>query len=261
MRILFYGDIVGKVGRNAIHLSLPRLVNKYQIDFVIANGENASHGKGLLEKHYKELIDDGVDCLTLGNHWHSKAQIDSYIDEADQLVRPLNLLKYPHGVGSALVDVGGVPIRVTNILLQSFMTEEVEHPVCSLKKLLLEENEPCIHFVDIHGESTSEKQIFAYEFEGLVTAIVGTHTHVQTNDARILEGGTAYLSDVGMCGDPDGVIGFERKSVMNKILGGQTGAFQIDENAKMMVNACIIDIDDDTFEATKIQTIHQIVER
>ena len=159
MRILFYGDIVGKVGRNAIHLSLPRLVNKYQIDFVIANGENASHGKGLLEKHYKELIDDGVDCLTLGNHWHSKAQIDSYIDEADQLVRPLNLLKYPHGVGSALFDVGGVPIRVTNILLQSFMTEEVEHPVSSLKKLLLEESEPCIHFVDIHGESTSEKQI------------------------------------------------------------------------------------------------------
>ena len=130
-----------------------------------------------------------------------------------------------------------------------------------VSEVLLEENEPCIHFVDIHGESTSEKQIFAYEFEGLVTAIVGTHTHVQTNDARILEGGTAYLSDVGMCGDPDGVIGFERKSVMNKILGGQTGAFQIDENAKMMVNACIIDIDDDTFEATKIQTIHQIVER
>lgn len=261
MRILFLGDVVGKVGREAVHLSLPRLINKYNADFVIVNGENATHGKGLIEKHYKELISYGADCVTLGNHWYSKKQIDGYIDEAESLVRPLNLIHYSHGLGSILFDLDGLPVRVTNILCQSFMQEEVISPYEAMNKLLLDNPEPCIHFVDIHGESTSEKQIFAYNFDGLLTAVVGTHTHVQTNDCRILEGGTAFMADAGMCGDPNGVIGFERESVINKIIYGKTGIFQIDDNAKMMVNGCIIDIDEETFLATKIFPINQMVER
>ncbi len=260
MRILFFGDVVGRVGRNAVHLSIPRLVNKYEADFVIVNGENASHGKGLLEKHYKELLESGADCITLGNHWHSKKQIDGYIDEAECLVRPLNLIDYNHGSGSIEFEVNGIVIRVTNILCQSFMNEVVDSPINSLNKVLIDNPEPCVHIVDLHGESTSEKQIFAYEFQGLVTAVLGTHTHVQTNDARILSGGTAFMADVGMCGDPDGVIGFEKHSVINKIVDGNSGSFQIDENAKMMVNACLIEIDDDTYEARKITPISQIVE-
>lgn len=261
MKILFFGDVVGKVGREAVHLSLPRLVNKYQIDFVIANGENATHGKGLIEKHYNDFLEYGVDCITLGNHWHSKKQIDSYIDDADCLVRPINLMNYEHGQGSALYDLDGIPLRVTNVLCQGFMPEVVDSPFSSMKKLLLENDEPCIHFVDLHGESTSEKQVFAYEFDGLVSAIVGTHTHVQTNDARILKNGTAFMADVGMCGDPDGVIGFEKNSVINKVVDGGNGHFQINEEGRMMINACIIDIDEDTYLARNIVTINQFVER
>ena len=261
MKILFFGDIVGKVGRDAVHLSLPRLVNKYNIDFVIANGENATHGKGLIERHYKELLEHGIDCITLGNHWHSKKQIDTYIDDAEDLVRPMNILNYNHGQGSILYDLDGIPLRVTNLLCQSFMMEEVDNPIQSFKKLLLDNPEPCIHFVDLHGESTSEKQIFAYQFQGLTTAVIGTHTHVQTNDARILEGGTAFMADVGMCGDPDGVIGFEKESVFNKMVDGRDGTFKVDDFARMMINACIIEVDDETYEATCITPIHQIVER
>ncbi len=261
MRILFFGDIVGRVGRNAVHLSIPRLRSKYNADFVIVNGENASHGKGLLEKHYRELLESGADCVTLGNHWHSKQQIDNYIDEADCLVRPLNLLNYSHGLGSVEFEVNDLPIRVTNILCQSFMNEIVDSPYDSLKQLLIANPEPAIHIVDLHGESTSEKQIFTYEFQGLLTAVIGTHTHVQTNDAKILSGGTAFMADVGMCGDPDGVIGFEKHSVMNKIVDRGTGAFKLDENARMMVNAVLIDVDEETFEAVKITPISQLVER
>lgn len=260
MRILFLGDVVGKVGRNAVHLSLPRLINKYDVDFAIINGENATHGKGIIEKHYKEFLSYGADCITLGNHWHSKKQIDSYIDDSDALVRPLNLIGYDHGFGSILFDINGLPVRVTNILCQSFMLEQVENPIESFNKLLLDNPEPCIHFVDIHGESTSEKQIFAYNFDGLVTAVVGTHTHIQTNDCRILENGTAFMADAGMCGDPNGVIGFEKSSVMEKIIYGKKSTFQIDENAKMMINGCIIEVDEETFLATKIFPINQIVE-
>ncbi len=261
MKILFFGDIVGKVGREAVHLSLPRLVRKYGVDFVLANGENATHGKGLNESHYHYLIDSGVDCITLGNHWHSKPSIDDYIDDAERLVRPLNLLHYEHGFGSLLFEVSGIPIRITNILCQAFMREEVEHPVVSLQKLLLDNPEPCVHIVDLHGESTSEKQIFAYEFDGLLSAVIGTHTHVQTNDARLLEKGTAFMADVGMCGDPDGVIGFEKDSVIRKIVNGQSGAFQLNDEAPMMINACLIEIDEETYLPKSITPIHQIVER
>lgn len=260
MKVLFLGDTVGKVGREALRLSLPRLINKFSIDFVIVNGENATHGKGLIERHYKEILEYGADCITLGNHWHSKKQIDTYIDDADDLVRPLNLINYNHGQGSVLYDLDGIPFRVTNILCQCFMPEEVENPIDSMRNLLLD-CEPCVHIVDLHGESTSEKQIFAYEFDGLVSAVLGTHTHVQTNDAKILSEGTAFISDAGMCGDPDGVIGFYRESVLNKMVYGKKTPFTINEDAKMMINGVIIDIDEDTYLARKITPINQIVER
>ena len=121
MKILFLGDIVGKVGRRAVANNLEKLVKKYQVDFVIANGENVTHGKGLIEKHYYELLDDGVDCITLGNHYLSKDRLLDYIDDADALIRPLNISKRIGGEGSRLFEVNGVKIRVTNILGTAFM--------------------------------------------------------------------------------------------------------------------------------------------
>lgn len=254
MRILFFGDIVGKVGREAIKASLPSLVRSRGVDFVIANGENASHGKGLTESNYHEILSAGVDVITLGNHWHAKTQIDDYIDDADDLVRPLNLINYPHGVGSASYEVNGIEIRVTNLLGQAFLKETVSVPILAMNELL-EASEPSIHIVDYHAESTSEKQIMGYLLDGRVSAVIGTHTHVQTNDARILDKGTAYITDVGMCGTYNGVIGFEKNSVIQHIVYGSKGPFEIDDNAPSFVNAVLIDVDDDTYKATKIETI------
>ena len=244
MRILFFGDIVGKVGREAVLSHVEKLVNKYQIDFVIANGENATHGKGLMEAHYNQLIDGGVDCITLGNHYLSKDQILDYIDDAECLVRPLNISKRIGGNGSLCFDVNGVKIRVTNILGTAFMHEEVASPYYSFKQLIDSLNEDSIHIVDYHAETTSEKIAFGYAFDGQVSAIIGTHTHVQTNDAKILDEGTGFITDVGMCGDANGVLGFEKHSVMNKTLFGEKSKFDLDPNAVQMINAVVIDVDD-----------------
>lgn len=245
MKILFFGDIVGRVGRNAIKHNIEKLVKKYQVDFVIANGENVTHGKGLIEKHYYELLEDGIDCITLGNHYMSKNRILDYIEDADALVRPLNLLTNFGGEGSRVFDVNGVKVRVTNILGTAFMHEEVSSPYLTMKNLLdstLEED--AINIVDFHGEATGEKACFGYAFDGIVSAILGTHTHVQTNDAKILAGGTAFISDVGMCGAANGVLGFDKATVINKTLFGEQNRFEIDLEDTEMINAVVLEIDE-----------------
>jgi metallophosphoesterase (TIGR00282 family) len=259
MRVLFYGDIVGKVGRFAVHFSLAKLVQKYHIDFVIANAENATHGKGLSESHYRYLLSSGVDAMSLGNHWNGSKDIGDYIDDADELVRPLNLLNFTHGVGSASFDVNGVEVRLTNILGQAFMKEEVASPYLSLKELL-PTVAPCIHIVDFHADSTSEKAIFAYCFDGQVSAVLGTHTHVQSADERILPNGTAFITDVGMCGDPEGIIGYEKNSVINKMVFGAKEPFQINDAAPMMVNAVVMEFSEETYQAVSITRINERVE-
>ena len=243
MRILFFGDVVGKIGRRSIKTYLPKLVEKYHIDFVIANGENASHGKGLTERNYFELLDAGVDAITLGNHWNSKREINDYINDATCLIRPINLLGEVGGVGTEVFEVNGQKVRVTNVLGTAFMHDEVANPYLSLKEII-DNEERIIHIVDFHAEATGEKMCFGYSFDGKVSAVLGTHTHVQTNDAKILENGTAYISDVGMCGAANGVLGFNKESVINKTLFGSDTRFQLDEHDQMMVNAVVLDIDE-----------------
>ena len=261
MKILFFGDIVGQVGRNAIKHNLEKLVKKYQVDFVIANGENATHGKGLIEKHYYELLNAGVDCITLGNHYLSKDRILDYIEDADALVRPLNLLKDFGGEGSVTFDVNGQLVRVTNVLGTAFMKEEVSSPYASLKSLIDSLDEDSIHIVDFHAEATGEKACFGYAFDGLVSAVLGTHTHVQTNDAKILPNGTAFISDIGMCGAANGVLGFEKNSVMNKTLFGNTARFDLDTADEEMINAVILTIDDNTKKCLEIFPIKFVGEK
>ena len=261
MKILFFGDIVGQVGRNAIKHNVEKLVKKYQVDFVIANGENATHGKGLIEKHYYELLNAGVDCITLGNQYLSKDRILDYIEDADALVRPLNLLKDFGGEGSVTFDVNGQLVRVTNVLGTAFMKEEVSSPYASLKELIDSLDEDSIHIVDFHAEATGEKACFGYAFDGLVSAVLGTHTHVQTNDAKILPNGTAFISDVGMCGAAHGVLGFEKNSVMNKTLFGNTARFDLDTADEEMINAVILTIDDNTKKCLEIFPIKFIGEK
>ncbi len=262
MKILFLGDIVGKVGRRTVTNNLEKLVKKYQVDFVIANGENVTHGKGLIEKHYYELLDAGVDCITLGNHYLSKDQLLNYIDDADALVRPLNISKRIGGQGSRLFEVNGINIRVTNVLGTAFMKEEVSSPYYSLKSLIDSlESEDSIHIVDYHAEATGEKVCFGYAFDGLVSAVLGTHTHVQTNDAKILPNGTAFISDVGMCGAANGVLGFEKNSVMRVTMFGEKDRFGFDEQDQGLLNAVVIDIDEATHKAREIVTVKLLEEK
>lgn len=253
MKILFLGDIVGKTGRRVIKNYLPKLVEKYQVDFVIANGENTTHGKGLIEKHYYELLDSGIDCITLGNHYLSKDNLLDYIEDADALVRPLNISQRIGGEGSRVFDVNGIKIRVTNILGTAFMKEEVSSPYYSLKSLIEQnQDEDSIHIVDYHAEATGEKMCFGYAFDGLVSAVLGTHTHVQTNDAKILKNGTAFMSDVGMCGAANGVLGFERDSVMRVTMFGEKGRFGFDEEDEGILNGVVMNFDDITHKALEI---------
>ena len=262
MKVLFLGDIVGKVGRRAVASNLEKLVKKYQVDFVIANGENATHGKGLIEKHYYELLDAGVDCITLGNHYLSKDNLLTYIEDADCLIRPLNISKRIGGEGSRVFEVNGIKIRVTNILGTAFMKEEVSSPYYSLKSLIDSlESEDSIHIVDYHAEATGEKMCFGYAFDGLVSAVLGTHTHVQTNDAKILENGTAFISDVGMCGAANGVLGFEKNSVMRVTMFGEKDRFGFDENDQGLLNGVVLDIDEVTKKAREIIAIKVLEEK
>ena len=243
MKILFIGDVVGKVGRRMLKDYLGTYVEKYGIDFVIANGENVTHGKGLIQRHYQELLDAGVDCITLGNHYNSKNEINRYIDSADRLVRPLNLLNGFRGDGSVVYDLDGVSIRVTNLLGSAFMEEQVNNPYYAMLDLF--EEEPAnIHIVDFHAEATGEKQSLGYVLDGKVSALLGTHTHVQTNDCRILPNGTAYISDVGMTGFNDGVLGFEKESVIRKNFYGEMVKFTPPEEGVGIFSAVVLDINE-----------------
>ncbi len=230
---------------------LPNYIKKYSIDFVIANGENATHGKGLIQKHYEELLDAGVDCITLGNHYNSKNEINRYIDSADRLVRPVNLLNGFRGDGSVVFDLDGISIRVTNLLGTAFMEEEVNNPYYAMLEVL--EHEPCnIHIVDFHAEATGEKQSLGYVLDGKVSAVVGTHTHVQTNDFRIFENGTAFISDVGMTGFNDGILGCSKESVIRKTFFGELTKFEPPMEGKGILSAVVLDIDENTGKTQQI---------
>lgn len=247
MKILFIGDIVGKIGRRIVKEMIPIYVEKYGIDFVVANGENVTHGKGIIYHHYQQLIDSGIDVITLGNHYNSKTEITKYVDSVERLVRPANLINSFPGVGSILFDVDGISVRITNILGQAFMNgEEINNPYHTLLTILSDEEKAQVHLVDFHAEATGEKQCFAYALDGLVSAVVCTHTHVQTNDAHILPKGTGYISDVGMCGYADGVLGFDKDSVIKKTLFGEKSRFELPENGRAIFNAVVIDVDEQT---------------
>ena len=260
MKILFIGDIVGKVGRRMIKEKLPYFIKKYDIDFVIANGENATHGKGLIRHHYEELIDSGVDVITLGNHFDSKNEIIKYIDRADRLSRPINLIRPFPGEGSALFDLDGITVRVTNVLGSAFIKEEVNSPYLSTLELL-ETAEPAnIHIIDFHAEATGEKQSFAYALDGKVSAVIGTHTHVQTNDARILPNGTAFISDAGMTGFNDGILGFDKDTVIRANLYGEKSRFAPPDEGRGLLSGVVIDVDDICGRAKDIFNVYYVEE-
>ncbi|AQP53988.1 metallophosphoesterase [Vagococcus penaei] len=254
MRLLFVGDVVGSLGRETITTYLPKLKKKYRPQVTIVNGENAASGRGITEKIYKGFLQDGADVVTLGNHAWDNHQIFEFIHDAKKLVRPAN---YPRettpGVGMVFVKVNQVELAVINLQARTFMTP-IEDPFVVMDELITEARQrtPLI-FVDFHGEVTSEKQAMGWYTDGRISALVGTHTHVQTNDGRILPNGTAYLTDVGMTGPYDGILGMQRPAVIDKFKTALPHRFEVVTDGRAMLSYCVIDIDDQTGKAKKIE--------
>tara|TARA_B100000401_G_C52760418_1_gene697883 strand:- start:506 stop:1312 length:807 start_codon:yes stop_codon:yes gene_type:complete len=220
MNILFLGDIVGDSGCTAVKENLPKTIKNKSIDFVVANGENAAtDGVGITENITYELLRSGVDVITTGNHiWDQKETYD-FISKQNRLLRPLNLLEAPPGQGFAIHNSrNGFKVGVLNLMGNVFMKKCKD--VFFEAKKFLEKNKLKHNFdfliVDFHGEITSEKMAMGHYFDGSATLVVGTHTHVPTNDARVLKNGTAYLTDAGMCGDYNSVIGMNTQNSINR---------------------------------------------
>lgn len=255
MRILFIGDIVGSMGRETLTTYLPKLKKKYRPQVTIANGENAAAGRGITEKIYKKFLQDGVDVVTLGNHSWDNKDIFEFIDDAKKLIRPANFVEGVPGKGLVFVKVNQLELAVINLQARTFMVP-LDDPFGKAEELISEARErtPLI-FVDFHGETTSEKQAMGWFLDGHVSAVVGTHTHVQTNDARILPEGTAYLTDVGMTGPYDGILGMKRGPIIEKFQTSLPKRFEVVEEGRSLLSACVIDIDDQTGRAIKIEPI------
>lgn len=255
IKIIFFGDIVGKPGRFAVRDFLANDTSK-KYDFVIANVENASHGFGLTEKNYNEFKDYGVNCMTCGNHIWDKRDIYNYIDNSDCLIRPINYPKGTKGVGSRIFEFGDYKIGVINILgkvfinLVDFQWEMVADEIRKLKEIT-----PIV-IVDFHAEATAEKICFGKYCSALgVSAFFGTHTHVQTADDSIVDG-MAYITDAGFCGASDGVIGMEYGSSLSRFLTSIPERYEVATGKTTQINAVEVDIDVVLGKALSIKRIY-----
>jgi metallophosphoesterase (TIGR00282 family) len=255
MRLLFIGDIVGRPGRNLIRQGLPALVDHHSVDLVIANAENAAAGFGITRDIGDELLDQGIDVMTSGNHiWDKKEALD-YIGAESRLLRPLNYPAGAPGNGSYLArSKDGRTVGVINLMGRVFMPLLDDPFTLILKEIERLRERTRIIFVDFHAEATSEKIAMGWHLDGKVTAVVGTHTHVQTADERILPKGTAYLTDVGMTGPHDSVIGVEIDAVVGKFLSGLPVRFET-ATGNPRLNAVLIDADEQTGRATDIERL------
>lgn len=255
MKLLFVGDIVGRPGRYALKNALGRLVDRHCADLVVANGENAAAGFGLTAEVAREIFDAGVDVITSGNHIWDKKEVFALFEREPRLLRPGN---YPPGLpgkGSGIFKTaGGVPIGVMNLEGRVFMNN-LDCPFRTADALLEEMSQQTkIIFVDFHAEATSEKISLGHYLDGRISAIVGTHTHVQTADERILPGGTAYLSDVGMTGSRDSVIGIRKEEAIERFLTQLPVRFEVAKKDTWLC-AVLVTIDEENGQAQAIERI------
>jgi metallophosphoesterase (TIGR00282 family) len=256
LKIIFFGDIVGKIGRKAVGECLAEIkAQDFAPDFAIANVENASHGFGLTEKNYNEISNYGFDCMTSGNHIWDKKEIFNYIDNAEKLIRPINYPPKTQGVGSRIFEVGQHKIGVINVLGRVFM-QPIDSPWETVKKEIkkIKKITPIV-LIDFHAEATAEKICFGKFCSQLgVTAFWGTHTHVQTADEKIMDN-MAYITDVGFCGALESVIGMEFETSFKRLSTSLPERFEVAESQIAQVNAIEILIDADTGFATGIKRI------
>jgi len=258
MKILFFGDIIGRIGRQAIAKVLPELKKKYEPDLVIANAENLAHGIGITEKTIKEVADAGIDVFTSGNHIWDKTEAEQVMQGKKLvLLRPANYPPGVAGIGHKLLEIGTKKILIINLLGRVFFKEDFDCPFRKIDEILKEYKNTKLNgvIVDFHAEATSEKNALGWHTDGRVSAILGTHTHVPTADAKILPQGTAYVTDVGMVGARDSVIGATKEPVLKRFLYQLSDALDIPEEGLCQVNAVLIDVDTKTGLAKKIERL------
>lgn len=259
LTILFIGDIVGRAGRQALGLFLRDIIAEHQVALVIANGENAAGGAGITPQIADELLSSGIDCLTSGNHIWQKKEIFDYLDRETRLIRPLNFHPDNPGKGSCVVQAAdGTAVAVVNLAGRVFMGATYACPFHAIDQELtrLKDQTPCV-LVDFHAEATAEKEALGWYLDGRVSAVIGTHTHVQTADEQILPQGTAYLSDVGMTGARHSVIGVKTELALRRFLTDMPVRFE-SSHEKPCLHGVIVRIEPHTGVALQIERVQRL---
>ena len=260
VKLLFIGDIVGKPGRRAVRGLVPGLRDRHGLDLVIANGENAVGGSGINRDKAEEIFDGGVDIITCGDHLWDQREVIELLDSEPRFVRPVNYPSGTPGQGSTLFERAGLPpVGIINAQGRTFMRGEMENPF----RMVAEEVKKLapiapVIFLDFHAEATSEKIAMGRMLDGDVSAVVGTHTHVQTADETIFPGGTAFLCDAGFTGPHDGVIGREWKPVVLRFLSGQPQRFPVSKG-RVLLQGVVIEVDGATGKAIAIERVSEVL--
>ena len=255
MNLLFIGDVVGSPGRDMIKEYVPKLKEKYRPQITIINGENSASGRGITEKIYRQFLEVGAQAVTLGNHAWDNREIFDFINDAKYLVRPANFPEGTPGKGIVYLKFNDLEVAIINLQGRTFMNP-LDCPFKKADELVAQARArtPFI-FVDFHAEVTSEKQAMGWYLDGRVSAVVGTHTHVQTADKRILPGGTGYLTDVGMTGPYDGILGMEKEAVLKRFLTSLPARFEVTKTGRTQLSAVFIELDRKTGFTKKMETI------
>lgn len=263
LTILFLGDVFGKIGRKCVAKILPELKEEYRPDLVIANAENLAHGKGMTESTLQELLAPGVDFCTGGNHTFAKDEAATLLaNKALPLVRPANFPPGTPGDGCRIIEVGSRKVLIANLLGRVFMKQTLDDPFAAFDAIYGSQKLEGLAavIVDFHAEATSEKVAFGWYAEGRASAVIGTHTHVPTADEWILPNGTAYITDVGMCGGRDTVIGVNREAAVRTYRSVLAGKFDPPEEGRARFNSVLVDVDPETRRATNIERIDREVD-
>ena len=261
MKLLFLGDVMGKSGRTAIAERLPKLRADWGLDFVVVNGENASQGAGLTGEHAKLILAAGADCVTLGDHAFDQKDMIAFIEQEPRILRPLNFSKVAPGRGAKVFEATqGRKVLVLQALGQVFMKRPFDDPFSAVEAVL--KTHPLggavqATILDIHAEATSEKMAMGHWVDGQASLVVGTHTHVPTGDAMILDKGTAYQTDAGMCGDYNSVIGMERLEPLRRFITGMTSARFEPAGGEATLSGVYVETDDKTGKATRVVMVRQ----
>lgn len=259
LRILFLGDVVGEPGRSAVIELLPGLKQEYGLDFAIVNGENAAGGRGITPKITIDLLRAGVAVVTTGDHIWDQKEIISYIDTEPRLLRPINYPPETPGQGSVVLETAKGKVGVIQVQGRTFMQPPLENPFRALEAEVarMREETPII-FVDVHAETTSEKIATGRFLDGRVSAVVGTHTHVQTADERIFPGGTAFLCDAGMCGPVESILGRQIEPIVTRFVSNLPATFPV-AKGPVALHGAIVDVDESTGKAVNIERFEKLV--